>query len=318
MVALTLLCGPAWGQDDPQRPLYFDVAESCATGEAIEALQAHLDARLPNLLVVEGPTPDTAEWVVRWQPAGSGACELSLLTPDGVESLTLGPDSNEDERQAAAIRMAWWVETWQANQAAVGATDPEPAPDPIATVRADSETEPTPEPRYSAGFTVGPGLGIAWHPSLDQAATAFRLVVGFPVTDNVQLALEGRLATEIEIISPGQDTDFSDRSLGLIARYLAPVSGRAVIDVSLGMRYGFPQLEAEGATTDAELERGISRLAFVTGAGASFALTPALRFRLDLLGAISVADRRIVGADGQLADLGAFSLELLAGFEVGF
>lgn len=66
------------------------------------------------------------------------------------------------------------------------------------------------------------------------------------------------------------------------------------------------------------MESEISDLSVAVGAGGGYSITQSLRLRLDLVGAFSVASRRIIDGEELLTDLGAFTLDTILGFELSF
>jgi hypothetical protein len=144
-----------------------------------------------------------------------------------------------------------------------------------------------------------------------------RILALLPVYDGVQLGLETRLGTELAVPFGRPELDVLERSVGAFARYQDRLGSRWFVDASLGLRFAFPHFEVEGPSL-VEFDSEVSNLFVVSGVGGGLHLTRVLRLKLDVLGAVALATRRIEGTDGSEASLGVFTLDALLGVELAF
>jgi hypothetical protein len=287
--------------------LSFAGEAGCATDEQREQLLAGLRLRLPELAIerladAARAPPEALVWGVD----ASGRCVLTLATVDGPARIELGRQSTEAEIRAAVVRVAWWLELRE-RHAQARLLPPEPAKPPVPGPR--PSTKPTPV------FFFSVQLGPSWYPTPANVSAVLRVCAFLPLTERLQLGLEGRLATELGVYPP-LDVDAYDRSLGLLARYEAPLGRAATLGVSFGLRYAFLETDTD-LVADVAAASTASNLSLASGIGASWQVVEALRLRADLLAGVAVRSRELEAKGSVFAgDLGVLALELLLGFEL--
>ena len=310
-------------EGEPRR-VSFDADSACASPEERAGFLDALRARLPELEVEPQAESSEVEATLRWESLASGGCWLVLTTERGAESLPLGPNAGEGALRAAAVRVAWWLETPQE----APPMPPEEAPtaagpsvEELGRLRplqgAADQSQLVTESWPSPSFLISTEFGAAWYPTPGSATGVVRILALLPVSGGVQLGLETRLGTELEVPFGRPELNVVERSVGTFARYQDRLDSRWFVDASLGLRFAFPQFEVEGASL-AEFDSEVSNLFVVSGVGGGFHLTRVLRLKLDVLGAIALATRRIEGTDGSEASLGVFTLDALLGVELAF
>lgn len=315
---------PRPGAEDEALRVSFVADAACGSPDDQADFLDALRARLPELVVEPPPASSGVNATLRWEPIASGGCWLALTTPWGTESLPLGPGAGDADLRAAAVRVAWWLETpWEQPPTAPGEAEPEWGPPAEALGRLRplevpaEPDQPTVGSWASASFLISTEFGAAWYPTPGAATGVVRILALLPVYDGVQLGLETRLGTELAVPFGRPELDVLERSVGAFARYQDGLGSRWLVDASLGLRFAFPQLEVEGATL-AEFDSEVSNLFVVSGVGGGFQVTRILRLKLDVLGAVALATRRIEGSDGSEASLGVFTLDALLGVELAF
>jgi len=285
--------------------LVFAANPECSTAEQREQLLAGLRVRLPELALqrVDVAALLPAEALV-WDNDSAGGCALGLDTVDGAASIPLDPMSTESEIRAAVVRVAWWLElrVKQSETRLPGPTEP-----PKARI---ARPLPTPVVHFSVEF------GVTYYPTLANVGASVRICAFVPVTTQLQLGVEGRLGTEVAVKNAPFEVDSYDRSLGLMARYEAPLSASASLGVTFGLRYALVQFDAD-LIADVHPASAASNLSLASGVGASLQIIDGLRLRGDLLAGFSVGSRRLVGVGGvATGDLGVLAIDLLLGFEL--
>lgn len=310
---------------DPSTSLTVSIDPRCATPRQRTELTRALVARLPELdiedVAAADPVPPEAlTWAPR-APDGSD-CALALLTVDGPVALPLSPSSSDADLHAAVVRIAWWLQlrARRAASQAVAPTLPTPAPTPVPTP-APTPTPvptpmlaPTPTPTATPWLRLGLGFGPTFYPTPGEPALMLRVTAAVALDAHVSVGLEARLGSEV-LVDAARDVDAYDRTIGLAARYDAPL-GPVALGLGLGLRWSLLELDVDRGGP-LRLASESSNLALAANVGLAWPLTAALDLRLDAAAGVSFASRRLVDDAGVSAgDLGVLAIDLQIGFEL--
>jgi hypothetical protein len=306
------LSAPVAAQDAPVR-VHVETAPWPAPFTA-QALADAVRLRAPGATVsLDGAAAGADEIRLGW-----GGDPPSLRAARGDETLfelPLSPDAPEETLRRAALLVALLVTPAEEAQA----PDPVPAPEPPAppsppvALHADA---PRPAPPDDWGLSAGLGPAIAGETPV--TALALAVEARYSPGGTASARVGAKLAGGFELGSGGTTASIADRAFWIGAGYRT-LWGTLGLDVGLALQYTVPVIDVDGEgeahVADASMA---SRFGARFGAGGVFAVHRHLALRLGAASTIAFEEREFPKDGREFVELGAVTLDVLAGAEVSW